>query len=54
MHLGIICPKNAPIITLCDVLEPVEQALWASRDVIISSQICGSKLQSVFTLGDGR
>ena len=40
-------------ITSHDVLEPLEQALLASRDVIISGQICGSKLQSVFTLGDG-
>ena len=43
-------PKS---ISLHDVLEPLKQALWASRDVIISSQICGSKLQKVFTLGDG-
>ena len=28
------------------------QVLSASRDVIISGQICGSKLQKVFTLGD--
>ena len=41
------------IISLHDVLEPLKQALLASRDVIISSQICGSKLQKVFTLGDG-
>ena len=40
------------IISLHDVLEPLKQALLASRDVIISSQICGSKLQKVFTLGD--
>ena len=36
-----------------DVLEPLKQALLASRDAIISSQICGSNLQKVFTLGDG-
>ena len=30
-----------------------KQALLASCDVIISSQICGSNLQKVFTLGDG-
>ena len=41
------------IISLHDVLEPVKQALSASRDVIISSQICGSNLQTFFTLGDG-
>ena len=44
------CPK---CITSHDVLEPLEQALSASRDVIIFSQICGSKLQRVFTLGGG-
>ena len=43
-------PKS---ISLHDVLEPLRQALLASRDVIISSQICGSNLQKVFTLGDG-
>ena len=41
------------IISLHDVLEPLKRALLASRDVIISSQICGSNLQKVFTLGDG-
>ena len=41
------------IISLHDVLEPLKQALLASRDVIISGQICGSKLQRVFTLRDG-
>ena len=41
------------MIIVHDVLEPLKQALLASRDVIISSQICGSKLQRVFTLGDG-
>ena len=41
------------MIALHDVLEPLKQALLASRDVIISSQICVSKLQRVFTLGDG-
>ena len=41
------------IISLHDVLEPLKQALLASRDVKISSQICGSNLQKVFTLGDG-
>ena len=33
--------------------EPLKQALLASRDVIISSQICVLKLQRFFTLGDG-
>ena len=53
----VIFPKLAPtapkIITVHDVVEPLKQALWASCDVIISTQICGSKLQTVFTLGDG-
>ena len=43
-------PKNS---SLHDVLEPLKQALLASCDVLISSQICVSKLQRVFTLGDG-
>ena len=34
-------------------LGPLKQVLSASRDVIISGQICGSKLKKVFTLGDG-
>ena len=42
------------MISLHDVLEPLKQALLASRDVIISSQICVSKLQKVFTLGRER
>ena len=41
------------IISLHDVLEPLKQALLASHDVIISSQICASNLQKVFTLSDG-
>ena len=45
--------KNAKIISVHDVLEPLKQGLLASRDVIISCQNCGSKLQNVFTLGDG-
>ena len=36
-----------------DVLEPLKQVLSASLDVIISGQIRGSKLQRVFTSGDG-
>ena len=32
------------MITSHDVLEPLKLVLLASRDVIISSQICGSKL----------
>ena len=48
------CDLSWPkIISLHDVLEPLKQALLASRDVILSSQICGSKLPKVFTLGDG-
>ena len=45
--------KMPKMISLHDVLEPLKQALLASRDVIISSRICGSNLQKVFTLGDG-
>ena len=41
------------MITSHDVLKPLKQAVLASRDVIISGQICGSKLQRVFTFGDG-
>ena len=41
------------MISVHDVWEPLKQALWASRDVIISGQICVSKLQRFFTLGDG-
>ena len=36
-----------------DVLEPLKQVLLASRDVIISGQICGSNRGKFFTLGDG-
>ena len=42
--------KVPKIISLHDVLEPLKQALLASRDVILSSQICGSNLQKVFTI----
>ena len=45
--------KNLQIMTSHDVLEPLKQLLLASRDVIISGQIGGSKLQRVFTFGDG-
>ena len=41
------------MISVHDVWEPLKEALLASRDVIISSQICVSKLQRFFTLGDG-
>ena len=47
-----LAKKMPKIISLHDVLEPLKQALLASRDVIISSQICGSNSQKVFTLGD--
>ena len=40
-------------MTSHDALERLKQALLESRDVIISGQICSSKLQRVFTLGDG-
>ena len=46
-------PKYNKHITVHDVLEPLKQALLASHDVIIASQICGSKLRRDFTLGDG-
>ena len=48
-----LAKKMPKSISLHDVLEPLKQALLASRDVIISSQICGLNLQKVFTLGDG-
>ena len=41
--------KTPKTITLHDVLEPIKQALLASRDVMMSSRICGAKLQNVFT-----
>ena len=47
-----LSPRILKIITSRHVLEPL-QVLSASRDAIISGQICGSKLQRVFTLGDG-
>ena len=49
-----VARKKPKIITSHNVLETLKQALLASRDVIISGQICGSKLLAVFTLGDGR
>ena len=45
--------KTPKIISVHDVWEPLKQVLWASRDVIISSQIFGSNVQRLFTLGDG-
>ena len=39
------CPKQREMITSHDILEPLEQALLASRDVITSSQICGLNAQ---------
>ena len=44
--------KTPEFISVYDVWEPLKQALLASPDVIISSQICVSKLQRFFTLGD--
>ena len=42
------------MITSHDILEPlIKQVLLASRDVMLSGQICGSRLQRVLTLGDG-
>ena len=48
-----ICQTKQNFIGSHDVLEPLKQTFLASCDVIISGQICGSKLQRVFTLGDG-
>ena len=45
--------KTQDFISVHDVWEPLKQALLALRDVIISSQICVSKFQKLFTLGDG-
>ena len=45
--------KNPQSISLHDFLGPLKEALSASLDVRISGQIYGSKLQRVFTLGDG-
>ena len=45
--------KTPETISVHDAWEPLKQALSASRDVILSSQICVSKLQRFFTLGDG-
>ena len=36
--------KTPKLITSHDVLEPLKQVLLASRDLIFSGQICGSKL----------
>ena len=45
IFFGQDLPKLVPkIITSHDVLEPLKQVLLASCDVIISGQICGSKL----------
>ena len=50
-------PRNTQRKARCDRitwrLEPLREALLASGDVIISSQIWGSELQRVFTLDDG-
>ena len=43
-----LAKKMPKIISLHDVLEPLKQALLASRDVIISSQICSSNLARSF------
>ena len=41
--------KTREIISAHDVWEPLKQALLASRDVIVSSQICVLKFQRVFS-----
>ena len=43
---------NVRIITAHEVLEPLKQALLASHDVMISSQIRDWKLHRAFTLRD--
>ena len=48
----ISAKKKQEVISVHDVWEALKQAILASRDVIISSQICVSKFQSFFTLGD--
>ena len=50
-NFGQKTPEN--YFCTSDVWEPLKQVLWASRDVIISSQICGSNVQRFCTLGDG-
>ena len=53
MLSGQNLPKKPRTIISCDVLGPLKQALWVSRDVNMRGPICGSKSQTVFTLGDG-
>ena len=48
----LVAKKTPEIISAHDVWEPLKQALLASCDVIISSQVFVSKLQRFFTLGD--
>ena len=45
--------KQPEIVTSHDILEHLREALVASRDVIISSQICSSNHRGFFTLSDG-
>ena len=54
VFFGQISARKRPeIISVHDVWEPLKRVLLASRDVIVSSQICGSNVQRFFTLGDG-
>ena len=45
-------PKTPELIISHGILEPLKQELLASRNVVFSSQIHGSKLQRVFALCD--
>ena len=51
-ELPILCSFTSGAFRI-NYLEPLKQVLSASRDVIFSDHIWGSKSQRVFTLGDG-
>ena len=51
--LAKLWPKNAKIYLSTWRPRTFKTSTLASRDVKIPSQICGSNLQKVFTLGDG-
>ena len=46
-------PSRDAIFSGQNLAKKCPKLLSASRDVIVFGQICGSKLQNVFTLGDG-
>ena len=55
ISFGPKMPRKTPeTIMSHGVLEPKKPALLASHDAILSSQICGWRLQKVLRLGDGR